>query len=254
MNQINQIVIVGQPGAGKGLLARSIAEALNWRFIDADLQIERRVGLSLVDVIGYDGLAAYYDTQADILRQLLSQPGVVIATDAGVIGSEVCRKILQQAFVIYLDVSLSVQLQRLSVSNGPLLSGDKLPDLLQQLHQQRDPFNEEVADYRLCSDDNALEEHVDTITELVGLPAASAATRLNLTEDECLFLNRETHEPVRLSQRQAQCLKLMAKGQADKQIADQLCLSTRTVQDHIANIKLLLGCSSSKQLIAIYHG
>lgn len=254
MKHIKQIVIVGQPGAGKGLLARSIAEALNWQFVDADLQIERRLGRCLVDVIGSSGLKYFYSTQEEVLQQLQCQENVVVATDSAVVAGEACRKLLASMFVVFVDVSLPIQLERLSVNQGPLLADLGLADLLEQLHQQRDGFNEDVADYRLCSNDNELEEHVKTVVELVGAEHHPVANQLRISDEECLFMNRCSHERVRLSKRQAQCLKLLAKGMSDKQIADALCVSTRTVEDHVANIKKMLSCQTSKQLIALYHG
>lgn len=58
--------------------------------------------------------------------------------------------------------------------------------------------------------------------------------------------------PDRLSQRELEVLKLAAKGMSNKDIADKLYLSVRTVQAHLANIfgKLQVGSRTE----AILHG
>jgi len=46
---------------------------------------------------------------------------------------------------------------------------------------------------------------------------------------------------------------LLAQGKSAKEIAQQLDISYRTVEGYIEKIMELLGCTSSKELIALYH-
>ncbi|MFJ1268389.1 shikimate kinase [Legionella lytica] len=55
MNSSTRIFIVGHPGAGKALLARTIAENLSGNYIDADLGLEYFFGLSVNEVLGEQG-------------------------------------------------------------------------------------------------------------------------------------------------------------------------------------------------------
>ena len=47
MNSYKRIFIIGQPGAGKDLLAKTLAEKLGWEFINANLDLETRVGRTI---------------------------------------------------------------------------------------------------------------------------------------------------------------------------------------------------------------
>ncbi|RUR11318.1 shikimate kinase [Legionella sp. km772] len=70
MKQIERIFIIGQPGAGKGLLAKTLAEHLGWRFVDADFGLELTIGRTLGSILGPQGQSAFADCQFEILNSL----------------------------------------------------------------------------------------------------------------------------------------------------------------------------------------
>ncbi len=144
MSTIKRIFIIGQPGAGKGLLAKTLADKLNWRFIDADLQLEYRAGKPLIDIMGESGVSHYQQNQYDILNMLQQQQHIVVATDAGIVGNQACREALASEFVVDLTVSTAVQVARQASSAKPLLSND-IEALLNRLHDDRDQLNADVA-------------------------------------------------------------------------------------------------------------
>ena len=53
----------------------------------------------------------------------------------------------------------------------------------------------------------------------------------------------------RLSQRETEVLQLVAEGKITKEIADQLCVSTRTVETHRVNMMKKLKASNTAELI-----
>ena len=71
-------------------------------------------------------------------------------------------------------------------------------------------------------------------------------------KDLTLF-HKELHTKVDLSEQQAIYLKLLAQGKTAKEIALETHVSYRTVEGTIAKLMESLGCSSSKELIALYH-
>jgi DNA-binding NarL/FixJ family response regulator len=62
--------------------------------------------------------------------------------------------------------------------------------------------------------------------------------------------------PEILSERELEVLKLAAKGKSNRDIADELCLSARTVQAHLANIfsKLQVGSRTEAVLYGLKEG
>lgn len=58
---------------------------------------------------------------------------------------------------------------------------------------------------------------------------------------------------MQLGTQQALCLKHLAQGKSAKEIARELHISFRTVEGTLAKVMEILGCASSKELIALYH-
>lgn len=67
------------------------------------------------------------------------------------------------------------------------------------------------------------------------------------------FFHKIMHTPVQLGAQQALSLKYLAQGLSAKEIAREMNLSFRTVEGTLAKVMELLGCTSSKELIALYH-
>jgi two-component system, OmpR family, aerobic respiration control sensor histidine kinase ArcB len=56
-----------------------------------------------------------------------------------------------------------------------------------------------------------------------------------------------------ISKREKECLKYIKSGYTAKEIARQMSISYRTVQNHVENIKAKLGCQNQSQLITLLH-
>ena len=67
------------------------------------------------------------------------------------------------------------------------------------------------------------------------------------------FFHKTLHTSVQLGVQQALSLKYLAQGLSAKEIAREMNISFRTVEGTLAKVMELLGCSSSKELIALYH-
>ena len=61
---------------------------------------------------------------------------------------------------------------------------------------------------------------------------------------------RASPNPVLLSRREREILACVAQGLSDREIADQLVLSSHTVHRHVANIRRKLGRTSRTAAVA----
>lgn len=256
MNQPLRIFVVGHHGAGKALLAKNVAQSLGWRFIDADLGLESHTGRHLSEVIGSQGSHAFYDCQFEILASLCTQEYIVVTTDPSVACSEKNRQLLCQEMTIFLDVSTPVQVERTSRNATYLLPVASLHDFFDQLHNERDSLYKKIATLTVQGDDGKLEEHTHSIVKAI-LGNEKIPSRPNLKstlekKDRTLF-HKISHNKVDLSEQQAIYLKLLAQGKTAKEIARETHVSYRTVEGTIAKLIESLGCSSSKELITLYH-
>jgi shikimate kinase len=85
MSKAKRIFIVGHMGAGKALLGKALADKLGWKFIDANISLERTIGCALNDIIGNEGVKVFQQTLSEIMKDsigkvLLYQPMIASLT------------------------------------------------------------------------------------------------------------------------------------------------------------------------------
>lgn len=254
MTQAQRVFIVGHHGAGKGLLAKTVAQSLGWQFVDADLGLESHVGRHLHEILGEQGQIAFYNCQFDILTSLCTQERIVVTTDSSVACAEKNRQLLKNEMTVWLDVTTPIQIERSLRNPANLLPTPSLEDFFDQLHEERDSLYKEVAKLTVQGDDGKLEEHTNYIVKTIfGTEMPLTAVKPILEEKDFILFHRQFHTPVHLSGQQALHLKLLAQGKAAKEIAREIDVSYRTVEGTIAKLMESLGCTSSKELIALYH-
>lgn len=252
MNKFKRIFIIGHPGSGKALFAKTLADKLGWQFIDADFGLEILIGRSLTDIIGKQGEDAFYHCEYEILHSLCSKENIVVATDASIVCHKNNRKLLASEFTVYLQVSSMVQVERTSRNPMPLLATD-FKTLMDKLHHERDVLYDQVARLAINTDDSVLETHIQSVVKIVLGEEKIASDQIVLDKKDFVFFHKNRHVPVYLSEQQATCLKLLAQGKTSKEIAREMHISYRTVEKYLARTMEILGCTSSKELIALYH-
>ena len=255
MHPCKRIFIVGQHGAGKGLVAKTLADKLGWEWIDADLGLESKIGRTMLEIIGDEGEEKLHLCESEILSQQLKKENIVVTTDSGIVLSERNRHLLSSEFVVYLKISTPVQIARTSHLSAPPLLTTNSKDFFDKLHLERDGLYEAVASMSVDSDDNALEAHVLSIIKTVSNSEEMPQGPINLkpSKKDLIFFHKNWHTPIHLTEQQAMSLKLLSQGKSAKEIARSMNISYRTVEGNIAKMMELLGCSSSKELIALYH-
>lgn len=161
MKQTKRIFVVGHMGAGKFIFTEALAKKLGWELVDANPSIERYIGRHTRDILGEEGEAAFNRSQADIISYNLGKENVVVLLEECIASSEQCRKLLSSEFVVYLKVSIATQLGRMKYGRIPSLPIHDMKGFLEQQHQERDAFYEEVA--TLVIDSTG---HTDQVSEI----------------------------------------------------------------------------------------
>ena len=163
MSKHKRLFIVGQSGAGKGVVAQEVAQQLGWTFINADvLACVACVGRSVVDVFGTGSESRFNQTLTEILQHQITQENIVVTTDENIICDEKAREILKAEFTVNIKVSTSTQVERMS-NYRPLLPVDDYATLLDGLHKERDALFAEVASFTLNSDKGDIEHDAKRI-------------------------------------------------------------------------------------------
>ncbi|MFP5392117.1 MAG: bifunctional shikimate kinase/3-dehydroquinate synthase AroKB [Gammaproteobacteria bacterium] len=152
-------------GAGKTTLGRILARKLGMRFIDSDHEIEARTGASIPLIFEIEGEASFRKREADVIRDLTAQEGLVLATGGGAVLDPDSRALLKaRGNVIYLRASVSSILARTAHDkNRPLLQTADPRKKLEELTRIREPLYREVADLVIDTGRPNVQSMVQTI-------------------------------------------------------------------------------------------
>jgi 3-dehydroquinate synthase len=142
------IFLVGLMGAGKTTVGRALAKKLNRRFIDSDREIEARTGASIPLIFEIEGEEIFRQREAEAIRDLTAQEGIVLATGGGAVLNAKNREYLKtRGTVIYLRATVNSILLRTSHDkNRPLLQTADPRKRIEELARTREPYYSEVAD------------------------------------------------------------------------------------------------------------
>jgi shikimate kinase len=166
------LFLIGYRGSGKTIVARLLAEKLDWRWIDADIKLEERYGRSIRRIFEEEGEAGFRDKEAAVLQELCSSQGLVVATGGGIVLRPANRERLRAAGrVIWLTADAETLWQRLqgdttTPERRPHLAGGGLLEI-QQLLEVRRPLYQACADITVDTTDCSPEIVACRIRELL---------------------------------------------------------------------------------------
>src|SRR5690348_4499917 len=109
------IVLIGYRGTGKSTVARQLALALGWDWVDADVEIELRAGKSIAAIFADEGEEHFRDLESEVLADLVTKTNVIIAAGGGVVLRETNRQELRRCgHVICLKASPATIFKRVA--------------------------------------------------------------------------------------------------------------------------------------------
>jgi shikimate kinase len=141
--------LVGMPGCGKSTVGRHLARQLGLVFADSDSAIESRIGGSIRDYFASHGEQAFRDVEQDVLEELSTRRGLVIATGGGAVLRPSNRDALHsRTHAFYLRSSPEELQRRLRHdTQRPLLQVEDPMQRLRELYRERDPLYRRTAHF-----------------------------------------------------------------------------------------------------------
>ncbi len=148
------LFLVGLPGAGKSTLGRQLARRLGKTFVDADAELERKLGVTIPTIFEIEGEAVFRDREEAMLVELAALSNIVLATGGGVVIRHANREQLRaNGTVIYLHALPAALRERTRRSrHRPLLNTADPAARLAELYAARDALYREVAECVIESD------------------------------------------------------------------------------------------------------
>ncbi len=164
------LALVGYRGTGKSTVGKILADRLDLRFLDADLEIEARAGRSIASIFAESGEPTFRDWEEQTLRELAKRhPGAVLASGGGAVLRPSNRRLLLDfGFVVWLRAEPAELARRLEAdlragTERPALTSAGTVNEIAQVLSARAPLYREVADLAI----ETLDRTPDAIAALI---------------------------------------------------------------------------------------
>ena len=161
-DKLNNIVLVGMPGAGKSTVGVILAKVLGMNFVDSDLLIQEQEGKLLKEIIKKEGLQGYINIENQVNKDI-SVENTVIATGGSVVYcTEAMEHFHYSTKVVYIKLSydtISKRLGNIRQRGVVLRDGQTLLDL----YKERIPLYEKYAHITIDSEGLGMEELMERI-------------------------------------------------------------------------------------------
>lgn len=134
-------------GAGKTTVGRQLARRLGRPFYDSDHEIVERTGVPIPTIFEIEGEDGFRRREAQTIRELTEDDGLVLATGGGVVlRAENRERLHDTGWVVYLNVPPVLLYERTrNDRNRPLLQVADPLRRLEELYTLRDPLYRETA-------------------------------------------------------------------------------------------------------------
>ena len=163
---IENIVLIGMPGAGKSTVGVLVAKTLGMSFVDTDLIIQATAGRLLQEMIDQDGVTNFLKVEEEVICQIKVENSV-IATGGSVIYSAFAIEHLKKiGKLIYLKLQYDEIEQRIKNMGSRGIAIGKGQHLI-DLFQERIVLYEKYADIIMDCSDLTIEGVVRKIADLM---------------------------------------------------------------------------------------
>lgn len=147
-NQMENIILIGMPGSGKSTVGRILAEKTEKMLIDADAYLVEKAGRSIPEIFASDGEAGFRALEIEVLAELGTRSGLIIATGGGCVTQPCNYDLLHQNGTIFC---LDRDLDKLPTNGRPLSQTIKLTEM----YRVRKPLYESFADHHIDNNGSA---------------------------------------------------------------------------------------------------
>lgn len=168
-----KVILIGYMGSGKSVIAKRLAELLDFRFIDTDEWIEARSCKTIPQIFSEEGEASFRAKEKECLEFLVDQEDIVLATGGGMpCFNQSIDLMLELGETVYLNAAVDTLVARLwqGKSGRPILKDFKHKDELQNFisdHLSNRISFYERAKHNVQVDDKSVEQIAQEIKSLV---------------------------------------------------------------------------------------
>lgn len=165
---MNNIILIGMPGAGKSTVGVILAKVLGYQFIDSDLLIQERENCLLKDIIERDGLEGLIAIEEQVNADIQTDHTVIATGGSVIYGAKAMEHLREIGTVVYIKLKYKTINKRLGniKQRGVVF---KKGQTLKSLYKERCPLYEAYAHIIVDAEGLGMEELMEKIVEQVNL-------------------------------------------------------------------------------------
>jgi Shikimate kinase len=164
---MDNVILIGMPGAGKSTVGVVLAKRLGYGFIDSDLVIQEHTGMLLHQIMEEKGIDGFLGVENDINASIRADKSVIATGGSAIYGKEAMAHLRSIGTVVYLKLDLASIEERLGDLNergGAVRDGQTLEDL----YAERIPYYERYADITVDCGNRMIKDIAAEIAAAVG--------------------------------------------------------------------------------------
>ncbi len=166
MNNSNNIILIGMPGAGKSTVGAALAKKLGYGFVDSDNVIEESCGKKLHEILSETGQEGFLEIENFINATFEVKNRVIATGGSAVYGKEAMEHFAKIGDIVYLKLSfkeISARLGDLEKRGVAFKAGQTLEDI----YAKRVPLYEKYAQITIDCENKGIREIVLEIVKSI---------------------------------------------------------------------------------------
>ena len=144
------LVLLGMMGVGKSTLGKIVAKKLNLKFIDTDLNIEKKISMKIWEIFKNKGENFFRQEEEKEVLECVKKNKTIIALGGGAFMNKNIRSlILKNSLSFWLDIDLKTVSKRVKWNKKrPLLNQENSEEIIKKLYLKRKNIYK-LANYRI---------------------------------------------------------------------------------------------------------
>jgi shikimate kinase len=161
---MNNVTLLGMPGAGKSTIGVLLAKSLGFEFLDTDLEIQNQEGMLLREIIAEKGLDEFKKIEERVNASVDADRTVIAPGGSVIYGENAMEHLASISKVIYLEVSYEELKKRLGdlTKRGVVFENGQT---LKDLYEERVPLYEKYAHVSVKTDGLEIGEVLEKVLQ-----------------------------------------------------------------------------------------
>ena len=167
------VFLIGYRGTGKTTVAELIAAELHSKWVDTDVVVEQRAGLTIAEIFSKHGEPWFRQLETRVLRDLIQEDQYIFALGGGIVLQDKNRAMIEgKGMVVWLKAFAETIANRIdqdssSISKRPNLTKSGGFTEIHQLLKQRIPTYRACADYEVDTEGKTPEQVAREIVDQI---------------------------------------------------------------------------------------